>query len=320
MSSRRRAHALLALCAIALSACSGQLPGSIDRSGGDAVLPAGNKDTEKVCDAYDGPDLSSLHHYEGVEHEHTSYSDGDPHMIPADVFRIAHDKGYSYAANTDHSDNIDDGEYFTLHASCDPSTSSFDPTQEEYCFLNPSVDKLFKWASTQQQAQDASNASFLGIRGFEWTSDVFGHINVFFSQNFSNAKTDGGYALTMDTFWDWFTRDPIMPGLAGSPSSPVPFGGGADGLATFNHPHDKCLFDGVPAPVIDGECDWNDYTLIPAAVERMVGIEAYNDSNRNDRYMPYIVKALDTGWRLSFFAAEDEHFGHYAVETHPKTV
>ena len=35
---------------------------------------------------------------------------------------------------------------------------------------------------------------FTGFRGFEWTSDRFGHINVYFSRNDTNAKIDGGYA------------------------------------------------------------------------------------------------------------------------------
>ena len=274
----------------------------------------------QVCDAYAGPALSSLKSYEGLMHEHSAYSDGDPSFIPADYFRIAGEQGYSFVGSAEHSDSLDDFNFVTLHASCDPTSGQFDPTQLEYCFLNPSLDKLFKWQSTLDQATAASTGKFLGIRGFEWTSDVFGHINVYFSQNFTNAKTDGGYALTMQTFWDWFTRDPNTPGLAGSPSSPVPFGGGADGLAHFNHPHDKCLLKSAPLPPVAGECDWNDFTLIPAAEPRMFGIEAFNDSNRDDRYQPYLAKALDNGWHLSFIGSEDEHFGQYAVEFRPKTV
>lgn len=273
----------------------------------------------RTCEAYKGEALSSLNHYEGINHEHSAYSDGDPHFIPADYYRIAHEKGYSFAAGSEHSDSLDNGNFLTLHASCDPTSGSFDPTQLEYCFLNPSLDKLFKWQSTQDQAKAASSSTFLAIRGFEWTSDIFGHINVYFSKNFTNAKTDGGY-LTMDTFWNWLTRDPDMIGLTGSLSSPVPFGGGSDGLATFNHPHDKCLTKSDPTGLTTNFCDWNNYTLIPAAIDRMVGIEAYNDNNRDDRYQPYISTALDKGWRLSFFGSEDEHFGMYAIEGHPKTV
>lgn len=274
----------------------------------------------RYCEAYAGPDLTSLRAYEGVTHQHSSYSDGDPFSIPDDYYRIAAEHGYDFEAGSEHSDSLDAGDYLTLHASCDPTSGNFDPTAVEYCFLNPTGDKLVKWQSTLTQAHARSTPTFLAIRGFEWTSDVFGHINVYFSQNFTNAKTDGGYSLTMQTFWDWFTRDPSQPGDAGSASSPVPFGGGSDGLAHFNHPHDKCQLNRVGQPVTDGVCDWNDYTLIPAAEPRMFGIEAYNDSNREDRYQAYLSRALDKGWHLSFVGSEDDHFAKYAVETHPKTV
>lgn len=301
----------LLLIASALAGCGMSLPGSIDKE--DAASP-------KVCDAYTGPDPATFTAYEGLMHEHSAYSDGDPHFIPADYFRIAQENGYSFTGSAEHSDLLDTGLYITLHASCDPTSGDLDPTQLEYCFLNPTPDKLFKWSSMLEQAAAASNDNFLAIRGFEWTSDVFGHINVYFSKNFSNAKTDLGYALTMETFWAWFTRAPGSIGLGGSVTAPVPFGGGGDGLAHFNHPGDKCLLEDVPLPPFSGECNWNNFELVPDAVERMFGIEAYNDSNRDDRYMGDIAIALDKGWRLSFLGSEDEHFGKYAVEEHPKTV
>ena len=260
-------------------------------------------------------------------HEHSSYSDGQPNAIPADYFRIANISGYSFVGSAEHSDSLDAGNFVSLHASCNPTQSDFDPTALEYCFLNPTGDKLVKWAATATQAKNASSEHFLAIRGFEWTSDVFGHINVYFSSNFTNAKTDGGYAVTMETFWDWFTRDPDTPGLGGSATSTVinggavvPFGGGGDGLAHFNHPHDKCLTKNDPSGATTGLCDWNDYRYIPEAAERMFGMELYNDGNRDDRYQPYFARALDKGWHLSPIGSEDEHFGEYAVEHRPKTV
>lgn len=281
----------------------------------------------KACDPYTGPALAGLKQYEGLMHEHSAYSDGLPTAIPADYFRVAATAGYDYVGSSEHSDSLDALNFITLHAYCDPTSGEFDPNAVEYCFLNPTADKLVKWASTLTQAQEASSEHFLGIRGFEWTSDVFGHINVYFSTNFTNAKTDLGYALTMETFWDWFTRDPNTPGLGGSLTSiginggaNVPFGGGNDALAHFNHPHDKCLTKSDPTGLTTGFCDWNDYALVPAAVERMFGMELYNDGNRDDRYLPYYQRALDQGWRLSPIGSEDEHFGEYAVEHRPKTV
>jgi hypothetical protein len=275
----------------------------------------------KACADYTGPALASLKAYEGITHEHSAYSDGDPLTTPQDYFRIARQNGYDFLASSEHSDSYDDGNFVALHASCDPTSGKFDPHNIEYCFLNPSADKLTKWNSTQAFSIAATTPQFLAIRGFEWTSDVFGHINVYFSQNFTNAKTDGGYAVTMNTFWDWFTRAPdSLIGSGGAASSPVPFGGGADGLAHFNHPHDKCLTKSDPTGLTTGDCDWNGYTLIPAAHDRMFGMEVANDSDQQDRYHPYFMKALDQGWHLSPVGSEDEHFGDYAAEKFPKTV
>lgn len=273
--------------------------------------------TPKSCATYAGPALSSLTHYEGLMHEHSSYSDGDPTKRPADYFKAAVDTGYSFVGSAEHSDTYDTGVYFTLHESCITTPDRF-----LSCIANPSVDKLQKWMSTAAQAQevmDASMGRFLAIRGFEWTSDIFGHINVYFSQNFSNAKVDGGY-VTMETFWDWFTRDPGTPGLGGSPTAPMPMGGGSDALAHFNHPGDKCQTENDPTGTTNHFCDWNSYRLVPEAVERMIGMELYNDGNRDDKYHPFYVRALDAGWKLAPIGSEDEHFGEYAVEHRPKTV
>ncbi|TAM33266.1 MAG: hypothetical protein EPN60_01885 [Nevskiaceae bacterium] len=265
--------------------------------------------TAKACEPYTGPALSSLHAYEGTLHEHSSYSDGDIHTTPGDYFRRIRDQGYDYTGSSEHSDTLDAGVFLSVGSDC------FSTPDGLLTCLTPSVDELAKWNSVASQVAEVSDGhGFLGIRGFEWTSDRFGHINVYFSKNFSNAKTDGGYLLTMESFWSWFTRDPGMPGLGGSLTAPVPFGGGNDGLAHFNHPNDKCLSDS------DAGCDWNGYALIPDAVERMFGMEVYNDGNGDDRYLPYYVTALDKGWRLAPIGSEDEHELKFGSEERPKTV
>jgi hypothetical protein len=134
------------------------------------------------------------------------------------------------------------------------------------------------------------------LRGFEWTSDRFGHINVYFSSNDANAKADGGY-VAMNSFYSWFTR-------------PVLLGGGADGLATFNHPGDKSLAAGDPG------FNWNDFAYNPRADDRMVGIELYNTASEygishggTDPAEGYYAHALDKGWHLGAVGAED--LGHH---------
>ncbi len=265
-----------------------------------------------ACAPYRGVPVAELNHYEGLMHEHSSYSDGDALSIPADYYRRAKQAGYGFVGGSEHSDSYDAGVFIGVHGDC------FTTPDGLLTCNNPSDERLQKWTSTSSQATVASNADFLAIRGFEWTSDIYGHINVYFSRNFSNAKTDGGFFATMDTFWDWFTRHPDVPGSGGSPTAPVPMGGGADGLAHFNHPHEKCQTEDIPGQA--GACDWNDYTLIPAAVERMFGIETYNPGNGGDRYVQWIARALDKGWRLSFVGSEDEHDGNYASDSTAKTV
>ena len=263
----------------------------------------------KACAPYQGEPLASLKPYEGLMHMHSSYSDGVITDAPGDYFAKAKSLGYSFVGSSEHSDTLNTGLFLSVGDQCFASLEGL------LTCLTPTADELVKWRNTAEQAQAASDESFLAIRGFEWTSDRFGHINVYFSKNFSNAKLDGGYLFTMDTFWGWFTRDADTPALnGGSLSGEVPMGGGSDALAHFNHPHDKC-FDTESA-----ECDWNDFTLIPEAVERMFGIELYNTDHRNDRYLPYYAKALDKGWRLAPIGSEDNHWGTYGAEGHPKTV
>lgn len=293
------------LLALGLSACGSSVPADTDTQTAPVGTPASSK-----CDAYTGTPLDALKHYEGTMHEHGAYSDGDIHTIPADYYRTIQQAGYDFAAGSEHSDTLDTGVFISVGSDC------FTTPDGLLTCLTPTADELVKWQSTADQAAAASTGDFLAVRGFEWTSDRFGHINVYFSKNFSNAKTDLGYLVTMETFWDWFTRDPDTVGLGGSVTAPVPFGGGGDGLGHFNHPSDKCLFDSVGDP----GCNWNDYTLIPEAVERMFGQEVYNDSNGNDRYMDEYVHALDIGWMLSPIGSEDEHQLKFGSEERPKTV
>ena len=217
----------------------------------------------------------------GSMHEHSGYSDGWPGSTPETYYASGRTQGLDFLAGSDHSD--------TLRVPVVASNYCIDPsTFTPLCIggdpAHP-LNALRKWKATLQYAHAASSADYTAIRGFEWTSDRFGHINVYFSKYNRNAKTDGGYAV-MDTFYKWLTR-------------PVSLGGGADGLATFNHPGDKKLFDG------DTALDWNNFAYVPAADSHMVGIELYNDVKS---YGSFYVQALDKGWHLGAVGAED--LGH----------
>jgi len=258
--------------------------------------------TEKAAPGWTGPNDSGVEvpapgtgpatHLIGALHEHSSYSDGWFDTRPEDYYRSGRDYGLDFLGGADHSDTLltpvsvseacIDDQGLPL-VDCVPG----DPDQP--------TDGLDKWAATLRQAESVSDAGFTAIRGFEWTSDRYGHIDVFFSDNQTEAKIDGGYA-TMETFWEWFTRSPSL-------------GGGSDGIAAFNHP-------GAKRVDIDGDDvqNWNDLSYVPAADDRMVGIEVFNDGDEfglrtsATATQGWYAYALDRGWHVGAVGAED--LGH----------
>lgn len=281
------------------------------RSPESALVRADDLAQPKIqCDDYQGSALDALQHFSGSMHQHSSYSDGDIFAVPADYYAQIEERGMDYAAGSEHSDTLDIGVFISVGSDCFST-----PDGLLTCLTPNGPDDLIKWRATGNQTVAATSADFLAIRGFEWTSDRFGHINVYFSSNFSNAKTDLGYLVTDQAFWDWFARAPDMPGLlGGSHSSPVPFGGGADGLAHFNHPGDKCL------DAADPGCDWHDFALVPEAAGRMYGIELFNGSGGDDKYLPRWLRALEQGWWLSPVGVEDEHGTDWGSLSLAKTI
>ncbi|MFA5787902.1 MAG: CehA/McbA family metallohydrolase [Actinomycetota bacterium] len=237
-------------------------------------------------------------HYVGAVHEHSGYSDGQPLTRPADYFAQAKSLGLDFMGSGEHSDNaripvtLSDACLGTGVVDCVPG----DSVQPE--------NGVRKWEATLEQAKAATDTKFTAFRGFEWTSDRFGHINVYFSRNDANAKIDGGYAGTTETFWKWFTTRPEL-------------GGGSDGLAVFNHPGGKSLSD------VDPGMNWSDFAYVPSADDRMVGIEVYNDKDNYDVRGPaegYYVHALDRGWHLGALSGEDIHTTDWGKPAYPKTI
>jgi hypothetical protein len=216
--------------------------------------------------------------YVGSLHEHSGWSDGWPGSTPADFYASGRAHGLDFMGGSDHSDN-----------------TALPFSTSQYCADDPltagCVDATPKWSTTAQDALAATTASFTAFRGFEWTSDRFGHINVYFSRDYANAKADGGY-VDMSTFYGWLER--------------------SDGIATFNHPGDKKLSTSDPA------YNWNDFAYVPAADAQMVGVEVYNSAS--DFAAPHAhgsgddgwyVHALDKGWHVGAIGAEDlgHHYG-----------
>jgi hypothetical protein len=232
----------------------------------------------------------------GSMHEHSGYSDGWPGSRPADFYASGRQHGLDFMGGSDHSDNTASPNSFSDYCA-NPSNPDYDPTQPG-CALADTVnppDSFRKWDATGEQAAAGTTSTFTAFRGFEWTSDRFGHINVYFSTNYANAKADGGYA-DLSAFYGWLTR-------------PVVLGGGADGLATFNHPGDKKLSTTDPA------YNWGDFAYVPSADAQMVGIEVYNSASdfaasgaHGGPQEGWYAHALDRGWHVGAIGAED--LGH----------
>jgi hypothetical protein len=231
----------------------------------------------------------------GSMHEHSAYSDGWPSSRPYDYYLSGRNHGLDFMAGSDHSDGFELPNSFSNYCLDDSNPTGI---AQIGCALadpdNP-PDSFRKWDATGEQAAEATTSTFTGIRGFEWTSDRFGHINVYFSQNYRGAKEDGGY-VSMTTFYTWLTLPPSL-------------GGGADGIATFNHPGDKKLSTSDPG------FNWDDFAYVPSVDDQMVGIETFNSAK--DFGSPFVhsgpaegwyAHALDRGWHVGAIGAED--LGH----------
>ncbi|MEX1664173.1 hypothetical protein [Zhongshania arctica] len=252
-------------------------------------------------------DERSFEHYIGALHEHTAYSDGTYLSRPADVFASVKAAGFDFSGSSDHSDNM----AIPLSA----GRGDCAPEQILDCLVfvddNNRSDAFLKWRATQEQALAASDENFTAFRGFEWTSDRFGHANVFFSRNIINAKTGPGYALTMARFWQWF-------------SYPAEFGGGSDGLLSFNHPGREDAIESI-AESFGGDpgFTFNDFRYVKAADYRTVGIEVFGKGSEYDSDGPlgsWLSYALDKGWYLGPVGSEDHHDTRWGDADLPKTV
>lgn len=260
----------------------------------------------KHCEAYAGPPLDTLRHYRGLLHAHTKYSDGDIHSVPADVFSAGFNNQLDFASSSDHSDTLNNLLFITASGDCITSITGL-----LGCLL-PEHGDLNRWQATAQQAAFDTTEDFLSIRGFEWTNDRVGHINVYFSSNFANAKLDPAYlsAQSVANFYDWLRLDPAPEAVAGV----TLVGGGGDGLAVFNHPGSKCSF-GTDDPA----CDWNQFEYSAKVDRQMVGMELFNHGRR-DEFPDYYMQALDRGWHVGAVGAEDQHDTGWGLPQYAKTV
>ncbi|MBW3619085.1 MAG: DUF3604 domain-containing protein [Actinobacteria bacterium] len=283
----------------------------ITRRGGLLDLPLGTPTSEGA--ARDSDLLPGLKLVHADMHNHSLMSDGDGD--PAGAFASMRGHGLDVAALTDHA-TVGKGLPRSLCAG------------DQDCQSLMGIDEA-SWARTGELAEQAyDEGSFVAMRGFEWSSPTLGHMNVWFSETWTDPLHTGGAGtgegagqflhdefrhddvalpgeLTaaindavsrhganagMRLFYEWLNADPGRPVL----------GGGADGLAGFNHPGREVGRFGY-------------FTFDPALRDRVVSLEVFN---RKEDYLfegtdsgveSPIAACLNAGWRPGLLGVTDEH-------------
>ena len=207
-------------------------------------------------------------------HNHSLLSDGDGD--PAEAFASMRAAGLDVAALTDHATLSD-------NPLGDPLRGALPPEYSQLGGLTPEG-----WARTGRLADAADEpGGFTAMRGFEWSEPLLGHVNVWFSQ----AYTDVLQAGTMAPFFEWLQREPDLLGLVD---------GGADGLAGFNHPgreHGR----------------FEEFRYDARLREQLVSMEIFNrrddflfEGYADGRSSP-LCACLNAGWRTGLSGVTDEH-------------
>jgi hypothetical protein len=164
--------------------------------------------------------------------------------------------------------------------------------------------------------------SFVSFRGFEWSTPTVGHLNVWFSSEYTDALRQHALLTptaaaeidrvapvpseivdnfeqapelaTMRHFYEW---------LASAPDREL-FGGGNDGIACFNHPNEFGNFES--------------FAYEPAVASRIVSLEALNADRdffwfgAEDGVPNPLNASLNAGWRVGFTGVSDEHSTQFA--------
>lgn len=200
----------------------------------------------------DGVDLSrllrsrGLNLYYGDLHNHTSWSDGVG--LPVDALSQMRERGLHFAAITDH------GEFFDRHT---PRHNAEN------------------WTALAELTTAMTDAEFVALRGFEWSSPSQGHSNVWWSEEFTGYLRTGDE--TMESYYRWL-KD----------ATPI---AGRRVLAGFNHPgREPICFDGC--------------FYVPHLDNRIVTLECFN---REDDFGMKYMEALDRGWHVGAIGVSDHH-------------
>ncbi len=180
---------------------------------------------------------SDMNFYFGSLHGHSADSDGAG--TPQEYFTWARDAAaFDFCVLTDHAESLDAGEWDDAGIQAD----------------------LFD-----------QDGSFTTLRGFEWSSGTYGHINAWNTGDYISSSS----LPELSSFYQWLGRR------------------GAQ--AQFNHPG------------IHG--DFNGLAYVDSAADVLLCQETANKliSNASGYLYPNYVSALDQGWRTAPTANQDNH-------------
>ncbi|MHB8511797.1 MAG: CehA/McbA family metallohydrolase domain-containing protein [Actinomycetota bacterium] len=227
----------------------------------------------------------------------------------------------------------------TEHAVSGKNHGQYDCGQWHYgdCRFAEGIDDN-DWVSMAAIANAAYvEDQFVTFRGFEYSTPTIGHINVWFGSDFTDPAHEEALATpralaemwrpfpdppqsTMKQIADNFQNAPdiaqIAPfydWLSSAPGS-LPFGGGNDAIACFNHPG----YFG----------NFQDFVFHSGAASRIFLIEAFNSITYpnpdhsgtatdyfwygRDRGLPQPFNlCFNQGWRVGFTGVSDEHSGTF---------
>ena len=177
----------------------------------------------------------AYHLYYANLHSHTGYSDGARGSVPRDAYIYARDTAHiDILATTDHAELLDQT----------------------------------KWDSTEVMAESSTTPGrFLAIRGFEWTNDTVGHINVWFSGDY----TDVGHTPALGDLYTWLSQRDSL-------------------IGQFNHPGRS------------PHMDFDTFVYNPAGDSNMCACEMQDTLQAR-----YYSVALDSGWQVGATANQDNH-------------
>ena len=235
---------------------------------------------ERPADLKESSITGAYRFYLGNLHAHSGYSGDHAKSVaekmnngvanyelhrPAEIFEKARTNNYDFYFLTDHSS----------------------PEQNEY-YRGGFTDA--HWAATRQQAESATTASFLALRGYEFSRNVnpdgggLGHMNVLNSPGWNSAYAPGH---TFVWLYDW---------LAPQTGTPV--------VAQFNHPQ---------MPGRSNLKNFRNYADRTRARNEAVRLAEIWNSSEDMHYVPVVQRIWAMGWKVAPTAGTDVH-GPFGVE------